>query len=287
MGRCYPHLNLDERRKLAKWLESKMSIKEIADNLCRAPSTIYREIKRNTYHDDELPQLNGYDGMNAQDKYARRRAVHRKLIRYPDIMAAVGSGFDAGWSPEQIAGRLQYDGQSLRVSHETICRCAYSKDGREEKFYRHLPQHRLRRCPRVVHPGHKPKALLSQFFQCRVLTSSLGCRLRRWPDLPARAGRWHPPAVPEVRWIYQPSQPVLNDQCRSRRTRRSRFGDRAGVTNSHRCRALEQDLENLTPVVVDAKDPEQETELGHSRSGGVERWLNCQWIDAQFDQMSL
>ena len=100
MGRCYPHLNLDERRKLAKLLEAKIPVKEIADNLCRAPSTIYREIKRNDYRDEENPVLNGYHAVLAQDRYEERRAVHRKLIRYPDIMAAVRSGFDEGWSPE-------------------------------------------------------------------------------------------------------------------------------------------------------------------------------------------
>jgi len=31
MGRCHPHLNLDERRRLAKWLDTKIPIKEIAD----------------------------------------------------------------------------------------------------------------------------------------------------------------------------------------------------------------------------------------------------------------
>jgi len=74
MGRCYPHLNLEERRKLAKWLEAKIPVKEIADNLCRAPSTIYREIKRNYYRDDELLQLNGYHAVVAQDAYEERRA---------------------------------------------------------------------------------------------------------------------------------------------------------------------------------------------------------------------
>ncbi len=76
MGRCYPHLNLEERRKLAKWLEAKITIKEIADNLRRAPSTIYREIKRNYYRDDELPKLNGYHAVVAQDAYEERRAEH-------------------------------------------------------------------------------------------------------------------------------------------------------------------------------------------------------------------
>lgn len=99
MSRSYPHRNLDERRKLAKWLEAKIPVTEIADDLFRAPSTIYREIKRNSCQDDENPVLNGYHSALAQDRYEEQRAVHRKLIRYPDIMAAVLSGFDAGWSP--------------------------------------------------------------------------------------------------------------------------------------------------------------------------------------------
>lgn len=97
MGRCYPHLNLDKRRKLAKWLEAKIPVKEIADNLARAPSTIYREIKRNYYRDDELPQLNGYGLSDAKGaalaalEYARcqllRRGVergHRKIRQARD-----------------------------------------------------------------------------------------------------------------------------------------------------------------------------------------------------------
>jgi IS30 family transposase len=151
MGRCYPHLNLEERRKLAKWLEAKIPVKEIADNLQRAPSTIYREIRRNTYSDTELPQLNGYHAMIAQDQYEKRRAVHRKLIRHPEIMAAVRDGFDAGWSPEQIAGRMKLERHPMRVSHETIYRYAYFNEGRAEKFYRHLPEHRRPRGTRKYH----------------------------------------------------------------------------------------------------------------------------------------
>ncbi|PZX10873.1 IS30 family transposase [Palleronia aestuarii] len=59
MGRCYPHLDLEERRKLTRWLDAKMPVRETAEALCRAPSTIYRKLKRNLYRDDELPQLNG------------------------------------------------------------------------------------------------------------------------------------------------------------------------------------------------------------------------------------
>ena len=71
MGNHYCHLKLDERRKLAKWLEAKMPVSEIADRLGRDPSTIYRDIKRNRYTDEELPKLNAYHALVAQDKPRR------------------------------------------------------------------------------------------------------------------------------------------------------------------------------------------------------------------------
>jgi IS30 family transposase len=89
MGTHYRHLKLDERRKLAKWLEAKMPISEMADRLGRDPSTIYRDIKRNRFTDDELPELNGYHALVAQAKYEQRRAIHRKMIIHPDLKAAI------------------------------------------------------------------------------------------------------------------------------------------------------------------------------------------------------
>ena len=86
------------------------------------------------------PELNGYYALNAQDMYDRRRAVHRKMVLHPQVMAAVRAGLDAGWSPEQIAGRMRLECHRVRVSHETIYRFAYSKDGLAEQFYRHLPE---------------------------------------------------------------------------------------------------------------------------------------------------
>ena len=70
--------------------------------------------------DDELPNLNGYYGMTAQRSAAQRRARRRKLVRFEDLRQHVIKQLEIGWSPEQIAGRLQHDGQALRVSHETI-----------------------------------------------------------------------------------------------------------------------------------------------------------------------
>lgn len=148
MGRHYSHLSLEERRKLDTWRAAKMSVAEMADRLGRDASTLYRDIRRNTYSDTELPELNGYYAVTAQQMYERRRAVHRKLVMHPDLKAAVEGRLRAGWSPEQIAGRMRLEHHPVRVSHETIYRYAYSKDGRAEQFYRHLPEHRKRRRPR-------------------------------------------------------------------------------------------------------------------------------------------
>ena len=89
MGSHYCHLKLDERRKLAKWLEAKMPISEIADRLGRDPSTIYREIKQNHFTDEELPYLNGYYGMNAQKDASDRRPRRGKLMRVDGLRVHV------------------------------------------------------------------------------------------------------------------------------------------------------------------------------------------------------
>jgi len=54
MGRRSLDLNLEERRKIAQWLEARMPVPEIADRLSRAPSSICREIKRNFCDDKEM-----------------------------------------------------------------------------------------------------------------------------------------------------------------------------------------------------------------------------------------
>ena len=106
------------------------------------PCTIYRDIKRNRYTDKEIPELNGYHALVAQDKYEARRAIHRKMIVHPELKEAIEDRLKAGWSPEQIAGRMKLERHPIRVSHETIYRFAYSKDGRNEQFYEVVPAFR-------------------------------------------------------------------------------------------------------------------------------------------------
>ncbi|RVK85122.1 HTH domain-containing protein, partial [Sinorhizobium meliloti] len=53
MSQCYLQLTLPDRRRLHQLVERKVPIAEIARQLGRHRSTIYRELKRNTFHDAE------------------------------------------------------------------------------------------------------------------------------------------------------------------------------------------------------------------------------------------
>lgn len=58
---------------------------KIAVEIGRHRSTVFREIKRNKFVDQELPKLNGYYGMTAQRSAVNRRARRRKLVRFVDL----------------------------------------------------------------------------------------------------------------------------------------------------------------------------------------------------------
>ena len=58
MESTYRHLTLEERRMLFRLLNAKLPIKEIAAQLGRHRSTIYREIARNEFR--EVRHYRGY-----------------------------------------------------------------------------------------------------------------------------------------------------------------------------------------------------------------------------------
>lgn len=52
MERTYAHIDLDERRKIARWRAANLSVDIIAEKLGRHRSTVFRELKRNRSVDD-------------------------------------------------------------------------------------------------------------------------------------------------------------------------------------------------------------------------------------------
>ncbi|MFF0946342.1 IS30 family transposase [Rhizobium leguminosarum] len=146
MSLCYSQLTLPDRRRLFHLRERKVPVSEIAHQLGRHRSTIYRELKRNTFQDHEFPEYSGYYSGIANDMSKERRRRLRKLRRHPHLRDLVIDRLKARWSPEQIAGRLLADGVSpVRICPETIYRFIYCKEDYPLGLYQHLPERRRRR----------------------------------------------------------------------------------------------------------------------------------------------
>src|SRR5215213_5931972 len=154
MDRPYQRFTLEERRTLFRLLNAKLPIKEIAGQLGRHRSTIYREIARNEFR--EVKQYRGYYPVTAEDSARRRRRRQRKLVRDAHLRTHIVEKLKLWWSPEQIAGRLKRIGDEACVSHETIYQFVYSPKGRALELHRHLLRARRLRRQRF---GRKPRSL--------------------------------------------------------------------------------------------------------------------------------
>jgi IS30 family transposase len=114
----YHHLNFEDRTALM--LESRkegFSARKFAELIKRHPSTIYRELKRNSINDV-------YQARYASDNtFARRRRGHRKLKIDSILWKFIVEAIRCLWSPQQIAKRLKTFpdlDQTMNVSHTTI-----------------------------------------------------------------------------------------------------------------------------------------------------------------------
>ncbi|WP_273793913.1 IS30 family transposase, partial [Brucella anthropi] len=154
MERTYAHIDLDERRKIARWRTANLSVDVIAEKLGRHRSTIFRELKRNRFVDDQIMDLTGYYCTVADQKARERRTRQRKLLRYDHLRQSVVKHISDGWSPQQIAGRMRLERHPISVSHETIYQFVYSADGRKEGLWKYLPERRARRRPRHARRRH-------------------------------------------------------------------------------------------------------------------------------------
>lgn len=138
-------LTMTEREEISRSLVAGYSIRLIAQQLGRAPSTVSREINRNG-------GLQRYRASHA-DQAAWERACRRKvckLVQAPQLAQIVAQRLQMQWSPEQIAGWLQRtypDKPSYQVSHETIYRSLFiqARGALKKELLEHLRRTRAMR----------------------------------------------------------------------------------------------------------------------------------------------
>ncbi|WP_407698912.1 IS30 family transposase [Streptomyces acidicola] len=119
------HLCEDERIHIADRLREKATVRAIAAELRRSPSTVSREIRRNRH-----PDSGAYRPHAAQARAAARRPrpKPRKILQNPELRDAVQAMLEEKWSPEQICHALRQkfpDRPEMHVVHETVYQALY------------------------------------------------------------------------------------------------------------------------------------------------------------------
>jgi len=154
------YLSLIEREQIRDLARSGLSIRGIAAEMGRSPSTISRELRRNT-----VSERQGYMPHTAHRLSVERRRRQRrpKLLSNDELFAYVQQRLNKRWSPEQISHRLRKDfpdSTEMRVSTETIYQAIYVHARGELK--RELAR-QLRRRRSARKPHRKPDARRPRF----------------------------------------------------------------------------------------------------------------------------
>lgn len=150
----YKQLTAADRGAIEVLLQENYTQEEIAGKLGVSPSTVSREINmRGT--------PSGYYSRIAQEHYERLRQRCRRKKKLDDSQRQkhVAEKLEAGWSPEQIAGRLKLEGSPLYICKETIYQFLYTDKWakEDEKLYQYLRYGRKKRKKQTGRSVHRSK----------------------------------------------------------------------------------------------------------------------------------
>jgi IS30 family transposase len=123
----YFRLNDYDREMISRGIFGGSTLREIALSLNRSPSTISREIRRNTqrhsWYCADCAQVLAESRARGRKKNKRKISLNENLEKYVREKLALF------WSPEQIASRLKFEypkDKSMRANKETIYAYIYA-----------------------------------------------------------------------------------------------------------------------------------------------------------------
>ena len=125
----YQQLSIEEREKIHLGIWQRKTIRQMAFELGRSPSTISRELQRNFPRQRMVytPRL----AHERAQKTIKKRG-QRPRLKSPIIRSYVKDKLtNEDWSPEQIAGTLPSDHLGLTISHEAIYQYIYAQYARQ------------------------------------------------------------------------------------------------------------------------------------------------------------
>ena len=142
----YCQITYRERLRLYRGLRAGRNLNQIACDLGRHRSTIYRELRRNG------SGMHGYLPDRAARRARGRRCRGRsKILLDMNLRLSVEDALMRGWSPEQIAGRMKREGRCFYACHETIYRYIYRSNRRRARRHDDPNQQRLGRIVLFAH----------------------------------------------------------------------------------------------------------------------------------------
>lgn len=125
MQNHYRHLNTEERVTLMLMHRQGDSLRTIGQVLRRSPSTLSRELRRNT--ESSQYEVHAANCRARERRHQPRR--QRRLSQDSELLHVVTAMLAKGWSPQQVAARLKAywpDRTEWHVSHETIYLTIYA-----------------------------------------------------------------------------------------------------------------------------------------------------------------
>ena len=166
-------LTLSERESISRGIASQLSMRQIADQLDRSPSTICREIHRN----------GGYAAYRATaaDQAAWDRALRPKsckLVCNQALARAVAQKLKKHWSPDQISGWLKQtypNNEDHHVSHETIYKSLFiqARGALKKELIAYLRTNRKIRRPRAYSMKGKQVGKINDAVSIRERPASI------------------------------------------------------------------------------------------------------------------
>ena len=146
MPKKYNHLTKTDRMEIAILLSKEYTPTEIAKQIGKDRSSVYREINRNKTR-------KGYDAKRAQIKHRHRRQASKyqlmKVRGHPVLESYIEKHMKECWTPEQIAGRWNLEehkdkeGRIITISAPTIYKYLYKSFG--QHLCQYLPSKRYTR----------------------------------------------------------------------------------------------------------------------------------------------
>ena len=123
-----PHLSLDQRYQIASLRHLRPA--EIARRLGKHRSVITRELERNG------PTAQLYQAQTAHKRAAQRRKANA-LKTTPALTDTIAEGLSQQWSPDQIKGRCQQQGQAM-LSRAAIYAYIWRDQRQGGRLYKNL-----------------------------------------------------------------------------------------------------------------------------------------------------